>query len=320
MKYALKYFSTSKKLAEVDEIIIKYDETTPLDHLTWFATEKCKPEQRLVINFDITDVLVDYSDKNGDSTFLEKAEEYLAEEVEKIKVVKEQHPNIAIKLETTFGKVVYDFVKMLKDNEIPFFLRYYPRTIAEIKALVDYGVSDIYITEYLAFYMTEIADKVVPEEVNIRVYPNVSQIPSLCSLTESEEDIKSFFIRPEDLDVYEDYVDIIEFYGSIDKQDVLMDIYKDGYWMGNLNELILNFKEDINCMNLMPDFGFYRLACGHRCDLGRCNYCDISKSLAGELRNKDIYIKKTGKKKRDEYNANEESGFDEGAEAIQVST
>jgi hypothetical protein len=153
--------------------------------------------------------------------------------------------------------------------------------------------------------------------VNIRMYPNVAQAPTICEAFSPEgEDIKKFFIRPEDLDQYEDYVDVIEFFGPLDKQDVLMDIYKDGYWMGGLDELIIGFKDKINCMNLMPDFGFYRLACGHRCDLEKCNYCDISKSLAAELKAKDIYIKKERKDRTNEYNANEESSFNDGAEAI----
>ena len=315
MKYALKYFSTSKKMAEADEIIIKYNEPAPLDHLIWFATEKCKPEQRLVIDFDFVTILL-IDEIAGRTYNEEERQERLKNEIEKFVALKEQHSNIAIRIDISYNEMLETLVQAFKDNKISFFFNYNPNTIAEVRALVNYGVSDIYITNYLGFSITEIANKIVPAGVNIRMYPNVSQVPRLCSVINSEEDIKTFFIRPEDIDVYEEYVDIIEFYGTLDKQDVLMDIYKDGYWMGNLNELILDFKEDINCMNLMPDFGFYRLACGHRCDLGKCNYCDISKSLAAELKAKDIYIKKERKDRTNEYNANEESSFNDGAEAI----
>ena len=303
-------------MAEADEIIIGYYEIAPLDHLIWFATEKCKPEQRLVINFDMATILVNHKDKNETDVF-ESEQEYILEEAKKFVALKEYHSNIAVKLETVFGgKTVDSFIKILRDNDVPFFLGLSPKNIAEVKALIEYGVSDIYITEYLGFNMTDLVNKVIPADINVRVYPNVSQVPHLCTLVETTDDIKTFFIRPEDLELYEGYIDIIEFYGAVDKQDILMDIYKDGYWMGNLNELILDFKEDINCMNLMPDFGFYRLACGHRCDLEKCNYCDISKSLAAELRVKDIYIKKERKDRTNEYNANEESSFNDGAEAI----
>ena len=315
MKYALKYFSTSKKMAEADEIIIKYDEPAPLDHLIWFATEKCRPEQRLVIDFDIASIII--ASESAENTIYDdsKKQECLEVELNKFIALKEKHSNIAIKMYSIFGKNITNFVQSLKDNKISFFLNFLPKTIAEVIALVKYGVSDIYIANYLGFNLTEI--RKITEGVNIRVYPNVAQNPPVCDLVdEPDNSIKTFFIRPEDLEVYEDYVDIIEFYGAIDKQDVLMDIYKDGYWMGNLNELILDFKENINCMNLMPDFGFYRLGCEHRCDLEKCNYCDISKSLAAELKAKDIYIKKERKDRTNEYNANEESSFNDGAETI----
>ena len=146
MKYALKYFSTSKKMAEADEIIIGYYEIAPLDHLIWFATEKCKPEQRLVINFDMATILVNYKDKNGVDAF-ESQQEYILEEAKKFVALKEYHSNIAIKLETTFGKSVDSFIKILKDNDVPFFFGRSPKNIAEVNALIEYGVSDIYITE-----------------------------------------------------------------------------------------------------------------------------------------------------------------------------
>lgn len=314
MKYALKYFSTSKKMAEADEIIIKYNEPAPLDHLIWFATEKCKPEQRLVIDFDFVTILL-IDEIAGKIYNEEEKQERFKNEIEKIIALKEQHSNIAIRIDISYNEMFSTLVQAFKDNKITFFLNYLPQTIAEVDALVKYGVSDVYIANYLGFNLTDI--RRIAENVNIRVYPNVAQNPPICDLIdESDNSIKAFFIRPEDLEVYEDYVDIIEFYGAIDKQDVLMDIYKDGYWMGSLNELILDFKEDINCMNLMPDFGFYRLACGHRCDLEKCNYCDISKSLAAELKSKNIYIKKERKDRTNEYNTNEESSFNDGAETI----
>jgi hypothetical protein len=302
-------------MAEAAEIIIKYNEPAPIDHLIWFATEKCKPEQRLVIDFDFADIIIANEITSNTIYNDNQKQECLETELNKIIALKEQHSNIAIKMYLISGKIMSDFIQSLKDNKIAFFLNYLPQTIAEVVALVKYGVSDIYITNYLGFNLTDI--KKIAENVNIRVYPNVAQNPPIYDLTgKSNDNLKAFFIRPEDLELYGDYVDIVEFYGAVDKQDVLMDIYKDGYWMGNLNELILDFKEDINCMNLMPDFGFYRLACGHRCDLGKCNYCDISKSLAAELKAKDIYIKKERKDRTNEYNANEESSFNDGAEAI----
>ena len=99
MKYALKYFSTSKKMAEADEIIIKYVEPVPLDHLIWFATEKCKPEQRLIIDIDVTAVIVEEAEKRNKELFEsdENKNEFFLKEISKFADTMKKHPNLAIR-------------------------------------------------------------------------------------------------------------------------------------------------------------------------------------------------------------------------------
>ena len=59
------------------------------------------------------------------------------------------------------------------------------------------------------------------KNIQIRVFPNVAQSRSEIPA------IKQFFIRPEDLNAYEPYVDIYEFYrvNSSINTDVLYEIY-----------------------------------------------------------------------------------------------
>ena len=315
MKYALKYFSTSKKLAEADEIIITYNQKS--ENLGWFIETYCQQNQRLVIDYNLNKVIrsilkeTEYGNVNLTE---DEILELINCEVNKIAEVNEKYKNdIVVKLINPAYKYYDIFASLLKEKEIPLFFDISPNSFSEVNTLIRMGVSDIYICNELAFQITEVSKLIHAANINIRVHPNVAQLSGLNSLIE-QESLKQFFIRPEDLELYGEYVDIVEFFGTIDKQDVLMDIYKDGYWMGDLNELIIGFNESINCMNLMPDFGFYRLACGHRCDLGKCNYCDISKSLAKELKNKDIYIKK--EKKKYEYKADENDTYNGYPEAI----
>lgn len=315
MKYALKYFSTSKKMAEADEIIIAYNKKS--ENLGWFIETYCQQNQRLVIDYNLNKVIRSILKETEDGNFNFTENEVLELincEVNKIAEVNEKYENdIAVKLVNPAYNYYDSFASLLKEKEIPFFFDISPNSFSEVNTLIKMGVSDIYICNELAFQITEVSKLIHAANINIRVHPNVAQLSGLNSLIE-QESLKQFFIRPEDLELYGKYADIVEFFGTIDKQDVLMDIYKDGYWMGDLNNLIIGFDESINCMNLMPDFGFYRLGCGHRCDLGKCNYCDISKSLAKELKNKDIYIKK--EKKKYEYKTDENDTYNGYPEAI----
>lgn len=316
MKYALKYFSTSKKLAEADEIIITYNQKS--ENLGWFIETYCQQNQRLIIDYDLIEVTKSIVKEKNDENFIPITEDevlkIIESEVNKIAKINKKYENgIAVKLLNPAYNYYDSFVSLLREKEVPFFFFYCPNSFSEVNTLIKMGVSDIYICNELAFQITELSKLIHAANINIRVHPNVAQLSGLNSLIE-QESLKQFFIRPEDIELYGEYVDIVEFFGSIDKQDVLMDIYKDGYWMGDLNELIIGFDESINCMNLMPDFGFYRLACGHRCDLGKCSYCDISKSLAKELKDKNIYIKK--EKKKYEYRTDENDTYNEHAETI----
>lgn len=310
MNYAIKYFSTSKKLGEADEIIIKYDEIS--DDLPWFIEKYCKldggrPEKRLIIEYYIGQILYSTSEEEREDTMIKEAEKFR-------ELLLHNITELSIKVVGVFEDVK-TFVAILKDFEVPFFVEYRPHNIEEVNALINFGVSDIYITNELAFSMTEIAKIAHDNLIKIRVHPNVVQQSELCYIfPDVINSIQQFFIRPEDIEIYENYIDVIEFFGPLNKQDVLLDIYKDGYWMGDLNELIIDFKDSINCMNLMPDFGFYRLGCQHRCNLNKCNYCQISRSLAKELKKKDIYIKK--EKKRYEPPVTEDIVYDEPASTI----
>jgi len=58
-------------------------------------------------------------------------------------------------------------------------------------------------------------------------------------LNKYNDGFKQFFIRPEDVDIYGEYVDVIEFYDSIEQQNVLYEVYfKDKEWNGKLREII----------------------------------------------------------------------------------
>ena len=288
MKYALKYFSTSKKLFIADEIIIKYNKYSPA--LLDFVKDHIN--QRVIAIYKYTG----NEEKSNVELFIE---------------AKKINPNFTVMLTIDSSDYMLD---LLRENDINFFFEEYATSLEELNFFIKQNSTDIYIAQDLCFNLKEVSEYCHKNNVSIRVNPNVAE----SNLYNYSNGIKDFFIRPDDLDSYEKYIDVIEFWGPLDKQDVLYDIYRDGRWQGLLSDLILGFneKEEVNCMNLMPDFGHYRTNCKHRCMIDKCNYCDISLSLAEVLAEKDIYI--TREKKKYEYNANKEPMRNEFPESCDI--
>ena len=128
--------------------------------------------------------------------------------------------------------------------------------------------------------------------VLVRVVPNISsQFISMYGLSIAEH-IKTFFIRPEDIYIYEPYIDICELQGSPDRYSVIYEIYKSGRWQGQLNDIIGGFDEETNNANIYPSFGKYRLSCKHICMYEKCNLCKEIQSIANELEDKGLEFKK----------------------------
>lgn len=140
-------------------------------------------------------------------------------------------------------------------------------------------VSDIYITTPLAFSvqdLTKMLKKVFSRKPFIRVYPNI------CQAMMSIPSLNTFFIRPEDVHLYEPYVDVMEIYATElthkKNADIYFDIYnKSKNWMGDLKEYLLDCKESINNLYIFKDFGEHRLNCGYKCVVGKCNMCKNQK-------------------------------------------
>lgn len=263
MKYAVKFYRGARALKDADEIIVKYFEKS--ETIIKFVQEK--PESvRIVLNVAVL------------------PEEEFLPSLEIFKAAATAHKNFAIlcsKLQP---------YQELAENNLSFFFIEGAGTFDELYAQYKLGVSDIYIIDELGFYLKDIKEN-FGNFVNIRVIPNIAQSSS----EDYVEDFKKFFIRPDDLEAYENYIDIIEFAGPLNTQSVYCDIYKDGRWQGELEDLIINFDAHVHCMNVVPNFGTARLNCKKRCSLRKCNICDNIQDAAELLRSKDIYINKRKK-------------------------
>lgn len=261
MKYALQYYRGCEILDQVDEIIINYYEK---DKELINFLNKILSYQRLIIDI---------------STL-----ENIDENIEIFKQAFEKNNNIAIKCSKNQN------FNILKENNLSFFFKEGANTWDKLVGYIEAGVSDIYIVDELGFSLRKIKNAYKDCNINIRVYPNIAQSSSDLY----KNTFKKFFIRPEDLYLYENIIDVIEFADiRLKAQPTYLKVYKEGVWNDNLNIIIAGLDIDINTMAMIPLFAESRLNCGKRCALNNCHICDHIQIIAGDLEDNKIFFKTT---------------------------
>ena len=259
MKYACKFYRDCSLLPITDEIIIKYDVK---DREIINFVQKWKPQQRIVLNIT---KLVD----------IEKNLELFA-------TIAKLH-NVAFLCSKSQN------FHLLEEECLPYFFVEKCGTFDELIGQIRMKVSDVYITNELGFYLPDVATVCKDKHINIRVIPNIAQSSS----DTISNDFTKFFIRPDDLYLYENYIDIIEFETDrLELQPTFYNIYQEGKWDGELKQIIYNFDNDISNNSIVPIFGEIRLDCKKRCCFNKCDICKYMESIARELNKKDIHFQK----------------------------
>lgn len=194
--------------------------------------------------------------------------------------------NFAILLPSECEKKEY--IEPLKDAEIDFFFFHLADSWVKLNYLIKLGVSDIYITESIGFDIARAGEYAHTNNVKIRAFPNVAQkeVPVY--------DIYSFFIRPEDIPIYDPYIDVCEFFwkAKTNEQSVYYKIYAiDKQWFGELQEIIIGLNQSIDSRHIVKQFAETRCHCRQRCLSGDiCHICDRVLDLAGILKKAGIII------------------------------
>lgn len=142
------------------------------------------------------------------------------------------------------------------------------------QGLKDLGVSDIYIDGAIGFQIAPLARG--KQELKIRSTPTISPNASLCPPSANH-----FFIRPEDVQLYESAIDILDLrQASLEKENGLFSIYQRGTFSFNIDNLIENVPAGVNNTGL-TDFALKRLDCGQKCKIpgNHCKWCDTQFSF-----------------------------------------
>ena len=270
MKYCLNYAKSSKVLikeaAEINIIYDKNDAELP-------AFIEAHPEQRI-------NLILTHPENAFDAI-----------EIKKFQAIAEKYPNAQLHLciysSKRMSELDEDLIAKVKETNLPWFTGQIVTTWDALMYLICLGVSDVYIGEDLGFEIPAVSKVCKEHMVAVRVFPNVAQ-----SSINATPALMKFFIRPEDLKVYEPYIDTIEFWGELTQQDTFYKIYQKGEWLGPLNQIIFSFNSDMESHRVMPIFGNLRVDCGKACLRGkRCSICHSLYSISNHMKKHSLMIK-----------------------------
>ena len=200
--------------------------------------------------------------------------------------------------ETNFVLAIKDYAFLgsqgwedLRNANIPFYIDSFCDNLGVFQFALEMGVCDILIGGDLGFSIKDAADTARSHNVAVRAVCNLAQ----ATISTMKNQITSFFIRPEDVDTYSEYVDTFEIFDPKEDDyniDVIYEVYaKDKKWNGPLNEIILDYFLPTNNVYLIPSFVDRRLNCHKKCAFCKCNLCYEYEKLSATLEEKHLVIK-----------------------------
>lgn len=269
MNYCIDYQKKFKYIDKINEFTITYNKR----------------------DTSLLDFLLLYKDKRI-NIYIEDSEDFLNNnDLDRFKAINEQYPNLNYYLKINdpkqdkFAIKLYQLIK--KEENIHYFFDALVNDWDILWEYINMMPTDIYVVENLCFELDKIADILHTRGIKIRTFANVCQ--TQCGETPS---LKTFFIRPEDISIYEDYIDTIEFFGDRDRTEILYKIYAiDKKWFGQLKEIIVGFNSDLDSRFIIPKFAESRIKCGKKClKGGSCKICERIEELSKVLENNKLLV------------------------------
>lgn len=231
----------------------------------------------------------DFLDKHKNQTIIitvSTEEDYKKFQIEKVltELIK-SYTNFKVKLPPECA--VEEYITPLQKNHIPFFFDALVKTWTELHYYLKMQVSDMYIVEALGFELDKVHKILSDNKVSIRTFPNVAQKDV------KNYDIYSFFIRPEDIDFYNQYIDVCEFFtNGIKNSETYYKIYaQDKKWFGDISEIIIGLTDHVDSRAIIGQFAKSRVKCGQKCLKGEpCNHCEKIVQLSELLMKANLLI------------------------------
>lgn len=240
MKYSISARQPIQILEQTEEINVSYaDREILLDYINGPLAEK---EILLVISKE--------QSTNVDFNFLQMLNE---------------------KLHITIATDNLDLGEQCKALGLSFCWSFPVTTYYDLQTLIEIGVNQILLGIPLVFDLSHIKT-LVGSNIKLRLVANVAY-PSYLHRANG---IVGSYVRPEDVSLYEQYIDYLQFNNvSLGQERQLFLIYhNDKQWPGNLSFLITNLDIDIDNRAIPEAFAKARINCRQKCQINNsCHLC-----------------------------------------------
>lgn len=273
MKYAVNYSNKIKNIDDFDEIIIQYNNQDK--ELPYFLDNH--KDKMVILQIPIIEV----------------EQFHFLEQWKLLNAIYQEHNNFIVCFGAlgAFQELDEKTLECAHNLEMPFMTGLKITNFDQLHYALELGVCAVYLAEDICFDLLRAKRLCGRKGVQIRAFPNVAQ-----GSVRSGPALKKFFIRPEDVEEYSNCIDVLEFWGPLDRQSVLLRIYRKGYWYGDLEPIILDLNLSIDSRCLAPDFALFRKGCQRKCMRGEdCTICDKLFEFSEQLRADNIGFNYTKK-------------------------
>ena len=162
-----------------------------------------------------------------------------------------------------------------KENNIKFMLNYEATSCWDLEGLVNLGAEYAYVGIPLFFDLKSAANY----NIKLRAVPTIAYNHAL----PHENGIYGQWIRPEDVELYEEYIDVLEFeHCEIKREQTLYTVYaEDKKFNTRLDILVQDLGSNAINRLIPPDLAEARISCRQKCKTGSsCKLCYNILSLA----------------------------------------
>lgn len=156
---------------------------------------------------------------------------------------------------------------------IPFYWVYPITSYYELNSALEAGVSEVLLNAPLYFDLPQVKKIVSKYNAEVRLIANICYYNYLMRA----DGVCGTYVRPEDVSVYEPYVNTLEFIAeTYSKEAVLFEVYAiKKTWPGNLNLLLTNFNCQVDNRSIADEFAAARIQCRQDCmRRGGCDFCN----------------------------------------------
>lgn len=224
-----------------------------------------KKAQEIRVKYIYLDNLFDLYEINPKATIILTI---LKKDKDRIKWDEIQKYNIMWQNKIVIETDSFDIMDACQVLGIKYFYAIPVKTFDELKALVDCGCCDVKIDAPL----THMLDKLDNYDITLRMCPNIAYYAHI----PRKDGVIGSWVRPEDVELYEEYIDVFEFEDcDIKKEETLYRVYAEQKnWPSDLNMLITNLDYSAMGKLVLPEFATARTFCEQKCLKGlHCNLC-----------------------------------------------